>query len=70
MDFKKKFSEYSNTELLKIIDNPDDYQTEAYEIAKTIFASRQLNVEEKELPKKNLHFCKSIKMLKTKRKKI
>ena len=45
-DFTEKFKTYSNTELLKIIDNPDLYQPLAVETANSIIASRQLTDQE------------------------
>ena len=35
-EFTERFKTYSNTELLKIIDNPDDYQPLAVEAANSI----------------------------------
>lgn len=49
MDFAKTFKDYSNTDLLKIIHSPNEYQPKAVETAKTIFASRQLSEEEIEI---------------------
>lgn len=54
MDFEEKFNTYSNTDLLKIIDSPGDYQPQAVEVAKNIFASRQLNENEIEIAKAEL----------------
>ncbi len=54
MDFTKTFKDYSNTDLLKIIHNPSEYQSQAVETAKTIFASRQLSEEEIEIAKAEL----------------
>jgi hypothetical protein len=48
MDFSEKFTTYSNTELLQLIKNPDDYQPQAVEAAKSIFSGRQLNSHEME----------------------
>lgn len=45
-DFTEKFKTYSNTELLKIIDNPDAYQPLAVETAHSILSSRQLTDQE------------------------
>jgi hypothetical protein len=47
-DFTEKFTAYSNTDLLKIIDSPDDFQPLAVETAKSIFASRQLSDKDKQ----------------------
>ena len=46
MEFNEKFKTYTNTELLRIIDNPDGYQPNAVETAKIIFSDRQLTEEE------------------------
>ncbi|MBL7785728.1 MAG: hypothetical protein JNM36_07470 [Chitinophagales bacterium] len=54
MDFNKKFKTYSNTELLRIINNPDDYQSNAVEVAKTILSDRQLTGEEIKFAKDEL----------------
>lgn len=43
MEFGEKFKSYSNTDLLRIIENPDDYQSQAVEAAKTVFSERQLS---------------------------
>jgi hypothetical protein len=48
MDFSEKFTTYSDAELLQIIKNPHDYQPQAIEAAKSIFAGRQLNSHEME----------------------
>lgn len=53
-DFTGKFTTYSNTDLLKIIDSPDDYQPLAVETAKNIFASRQLSDKDIESAKGEL----------------
>ena len=45
-EFTERFKTYSNTELLKIIDNPDDYQPLAVEAANAILSSRQLTDED------------------------
>lgn len=45
-DFTEKFKTYSNTELLKIIGNPDSYQPLAVETANSILLSRQLTDQE------------------------
>ncbi len=46
MDFKAKFTTYTHTELLRIIDNPNRYQPEAVETAKALLAERQLTDDE------------------------
>jgi len=43
MEFDEKFKTYSNTDLLRVIENPNDYQFQAVETAKTIFSDRQLS---------------------------
>lgn len=54
MEFAEKFKTYTNTELLRIIDNPDGYQPNAVETAKTIFSDRQLTEEEIKIAKDEL----------------
>jgi hypothetical protein len=68
-DFTEKFTTYSNTDLLKIIDNPDDYQPLAVETAKSIFASRQLNDHNIEIAKAELAALKQEKEGKDQKKK-
>lgn len=46
MEFTEKFMTYSNTELLRIIECPENYQLEAIETAKTILEKRHLTEEE------------------------
>ena len=46
MDFTEKFKTYTNTELLRIINNPEGYQLIAVGKAKKIFKDRQLSDEE------------------------
>jgi hypothetical protein len=46
MDFTEKFKTYTNTELLRIIDNPNDYQPKAVETAKILLSSRELTEAE------------------------
>lgn len=46
MEFTEKFMTYSNTELLRIIESPENYQLEAIETAKIILAKRHLTEEE------------------------
>lgn len=45
-DFTKRFATYSNSDLLEIINNPNNYQPLAVETAQTIFESRQLSDHE------------------------
>lgn len=54
MNFAERYKTYTNTELLRIIDNPGDYQPEAVETAKDIFASRDLSDKEIETAGKEL----------------
>ncbi len=54
MEFTEKFKTYTNTELLRIIDNPNGYQPAAVETAKTIFSDRQLTNEEIKIAKDEL----------------
>lgn len=54
MEFNERFKLYSNTELLRIIDNPDGYQSNAVETAKIIFSDRQLTEEEIIIAKEEL----------------
>lgn len=68
-DFTEKFTTYSNTDLLKIIDSPDDYQPLAVETAKTIFASRQLSDKDIEIATAELDALKQEKEAKDQKKK-
>ena len=68
-DFTEKFSTYSNTDLLKIIDSPDDFQPLAVETAKTIFSSRQLSDKDIEIAKAELDALKQEKEAKDQKKK-
>ena len=54
MDFIKQFEAYSNMQLLRIIDSPNDYQPEAVEAAKAIISNRRLTEEEIETAKGEL----------------
>lgn len=53
-EFTEKFTSYSNTDLLKIIDRPEKYQPEAVQTAITILNSRELSPEEYEKAKEEL----------------
>jgi hypothetical protein len=44
--FRARFQKYSNIELLKIIKRPDDYNPEAFSVAKEIIASRTITDED------------------------
>jgi hypothetical protein len=68
-DFTEKYTTYSNTDLLKIIDSPDDYQPLAVETAKTIFASRQLSDKDIEIATAELDALKQEKEAKDQKKK-
>ncbi len=68
MEFTEKFITYSNTELLRIIDNPEDYQPNAVETAKTIFSDRQLTEIEIKIAKKELEDEQQKKLLKEQKK--
>lgn len=46
MDFRKNFQTYTNMQLLKIIENPNDYQSTAVETAKALIDERRLTSEE------------------------
>lgn len=63
-DFTEKFLKYSNTELLQIIDSPDDYQPIGVEAAKTILASRQLSDKDIEIATAELHALKQERIAK------
>jgi hypothetical protein len=54
MEFSEKFKTYSNTDLLRVIENPNDYQFQAVETAKTIFSDRQLSEMEIKIAKDEL----------------
>src|SRR5687767_12431581 len=45
-DFHQRFQHYSNIDLLKIVNRPDNYQPEAIETAKQILSSRLVSDEE------------------------
>jgi len=47
--FTERFKTYSNSQLLEIIENPDDYQPDAVKTAEAIISGRQLTDEEMEL---------------------
>ena len=54
MDFNKKFETYSNADLVRVIENADDYQSQAVEAAKMILADRQLSENEIEIAKSEI----------------
>ena len=64
MEFSEKFKTYSNADLLRVIENPDDYQPQAVETAKNIFADRQLPEMEVKIAKDELEIEKQEKLRK------
>lgn len=54
MEFNERFKRYSNTELLRVIDNPDSYQSKAIKVAKELLSDRQLTEEEIKSAKEEL----------------
>ena len=68
MEFTEKFKTYSNTELLRIIYNPDSYQPKAVETAKTILSDRQLTEEEIKISKDELEIESQEKLNKEQKK--
>jgi hypothetical protein len=56
--------------LLKIIDNPNDFQPLAVETAKNIFASRQLSTEDIEIAKSELAMLQQEKEVQDEKKKV
>ncbi|HLG03639.1 MAG TPA: hypothetical protein VI731_08600 [Bacteroidia bacterium] len=68
-DFAEKFKAYSNSELLKIIDSPGDYQPLAVETARIIYASRNLSAQDIEIAKSELAALKQIQDEKGQKKK-
>jgi len=68
-DFTENFNKYSHSELLKIIESPNDYQPLAVETAQTILASRQLNAQDIEIVKEELAAIRQEKKLKDQKKK-
>ncbi|MNS29664.1 hypothetical protein D3C72_616720 [compost metagenome] len=65
-DFTKRFATFSNSELLRIIDSPNDYQPLAIVAAQTIIASRQLSDDDIEIAKAELAALVQEKEAKTK----
>lgn len=62
MEFEEKYKTYSNTELLRVIENPDDYQQIAVETAKTIFSKRLLTEVEIKIAKDELEIERQEKL--------
>lgn len=54
IDFTQEFKTYSNSDLLKITNNPDDYQPLAVEAAQAILATRQVSGQDFEIAAKDL----------------
>lgn len=69
-EFIDKFRSYTNTELLRIIDNPKSYQPKAVESAKKIFSERQLTEKEIKISKDELEIERQRKIEKEKNKKV
>lgn len=53
-DFTERYKTYSNSRLLEIIENTNDYQPDAIETAKAIISSRHLTESELEVAKSEL----------------
>ena len=62
MDFSEKFKTYSNADLLRIIENPNDYRAQAVEVAKNIFSDRNLSEMEIQTAKNELEIAKEEKI--------
>lgn len=54
IDFKKQFETYNNIDLIKIIEEPNDYQPLAVEAAQIILATRQVTDRDFEIAKNEL----------------
>lgn len=67
-EFLKKFTSFSNTDLLRITHNSTDYKTEAVSVAVKILESRQLTVEELEKAKAELDSFSRLEKIQTLRK--
>ncbi len=68
-DFTERFRQYSNSDLLKIIDSPDDYEPSAVETAKTLLASHQLSDHAMAIAKAELAVLNQAKDAKDQKKK-
>jgi hypothetical protein len=66
--FTERYKIASNTELLKIIENSDDYQPLAVETAKTELDSRQLNEQDLSTAKEELNIIRQKSELKEQKK--
>lgn len=69
MNYKEKFNKYSTVELLRIIDNSDDYQPQAVETARDLLANRQLSEEEIKIAKEEIEASTKDSLRKEKKKK-
>lgn len=69
-DFSERFKNHSNLELIKIIENPNDYQAIAVETAKKILISRQVSQEEIETAKEEIARQNHQNNLQTEKKKV
>jgi len=69
MEFSEKFKTFSNTDLLRVIENPNDYQCQAVETAKIIFSERQLSKMEIKITKDELEIERLEKSRKEQQKK-
>ncbi len=70
MEFTDRYKNYSNSELLKIIDNPNNFQPLAVETAKAIFESRQLSDEDIEIAKATIAIQRQEKEAHDEKKKV
>lgn len=62
MEFTERYKEYPNTELLRIINNSQNYRSDAVEAAKIIFEARQLSDNELEIAEKELEAEKQVEI--------
>lgn len=69
MNFKDKYQTYSNTELIRIIQNPENYQPQAVEEARLLISERALSESEIQDAKKELENEKRIQEAKDTKKK-
>lgn len=54
MEFAEKFNTFSNSELLRILENPNSYQEKAVKTAKEILENRRLSADEMRMAKGEL----------------
>ena len=64
MEFSEKYKTYSNADLLRVIENHDDYQSQAVETAKNTLTDRQLSEMEIKIAKDELEIEKQEKLRK------